>query len=267
MTSATSVTSGPATHPPQGRTRQALAKMTLVETKLFLRDPGAPIVVIGIPLALLLVFGMMPDAKQPSAEFGGHSALDSLIAPMAIAILLAMLAMTMFPTAIASHREKGVLRRLAASPVSPSRLLTAQLLVNLTAAVLLVLLIVGVGTLALGLSVPKNLGGFAVSIVLGVAALFAVGLLIAALAPTGRAASGIGSVAFFPMLALGGVWVPKEKLPDFLQTAADVLPLGATLNSLRETWVGNSPQVLQLIAMAVCTVLCTVLAAKLFRWE
>src|SRR6266496_3040400 len=120
----------------------ALTRMTAVEAKLFLRDPGAPITVLGIPLALLLVFGLMPDANKPSEEFGGHAPLSTVIAPMAVTILLAMLALTLFPTAMATYREKGVLKRLSASPVPPTRLLTAQLAVNLAAAVVVVLLIV-----------------------------------------------------------------------------------------------------------------------------
>ncbi|WP_328611076.1 ABC transporter permease [Amycolatopsis sp. NBC_00345] len=244
-----------------------LTKMTAVEAKLFLRDPGAPATVIGIPLALILVFGLIPGTKNPSAQFGGQSPLSTLIAPMAVAIVIAMLAVTLFPAALAGYREKGVLKRLSASPVPPARLLAAQLIVNLVAAVVVILLVVGVGRIALGMALPLNPGGFALSVVLGAASLFSVGLLVAAFAPTARAASGIGALVFFPMLALGGVWVPKEQLPVFLQHVADVLPLGATINALRETAAGHAPELLQLGSMAAFTVVCSVLAARFFRWE
>lgn len=244
-----------------------LTKLTAAEAKVFLRDPGAPAVVVGIPLALLLVFGLMPGANEPDPKYGGHSALATVIAPMAVTILLAMLALTLFPNAMATYREKGLLKRLSASPVPPSRLLVAQLLVNLAAAVVVVALIAGVGGVALDIPMPGNPGGFLLSIVLGALALFSVGLLVAALAPTGRAASGFGSALFFPMLALGGVWVPKEQLPVFLQHVADVLPLGATLNALRATWAGDAPELLQLGAMAVFAVVCTTIATRVFRWE
>ena len=245
----------------------AITKMTSVETKLFLRDPSAPLIVVCLPLILLLVFGMMPGIREPSADFGGKSGLSVFIAPMAVAILLTMLALTIFPGAMATYREKGVLRRLSASPVPPRQLLLAQLLVNLGSAIVVVALILGVGKLALGMDLPRNFGGFALTLVLGTAALFSVGMLIAAVAPTGRAANGIGSVTFFPMLALGGVWVPKEQLPVFLRHVADILPLGATFNTLRETWAGNSPQLLPLLSLVVFTAVCGLLAAKFFRWE
>ncbi|MGW4488466.1 ABC transporter permease [Amycolatopsis sp. NPDC004368] len=244
-----------------------LTKMTAVEAKLFLRDPAAPVTVVGIPLALLLVFGLMPGSGKPSAEFGGHAPLPTLIAPMAVAILIAMLAVMMFPAAVATYREKGVLKRLSASPVPPGRLLAAQLLVNLAAAAVAILLVLGVGRIALGMALPENLGGFLLVMVLGALALFSVGTLIAALAPTNRAAGGIGAAAFFPMLALGGVWVPKEQLPPVLQHVADVLPLGATINGLREAAAGNSPELLQLGSLVAFAVVCSAVAARTFRWE
>ena len=244
-----------------------LAKLTAVEAKLFLRDAGAPLTVIGVPVALLLVFGLMPGVREPSPEHGGRSALATFIAPMSIAILLAMLALTMFPTFVATYREKGVLRRLSASPVRPSKLLAAQLAVNLVAAATTVLIILLLGALVLGMALPENAAGFALVTVLGTAALFSVGMLVAALSGSARTAGGIGTLAFFPMLALGGVWVPKENLPGFLQDVADALPLGETFNGLRETAAGAAPQPLQLIALLVTTAVFTGLSAKYFRWQ
>lgn len=244
-----------------------LSKLTVAEAKVFLRDPGAPAVVLGVPLALLLVFGLMPGSREPSPELGGQTTLATLIAPMAVALLLGILAVYMLPGAMASHREKGVLKRLAASPMPPSRLLAAQLLVNLAVAAVAIVLVVGVGTIALGMALPKNPGGFLAVAVLGAVSLFSVGTLLAAFVPSSRAANGIGAAVFFPMLALGGVWVPKEQLPPVLQHVADVLPLGATLGSLRETAAGHAPQWLPLVALAVVAIVCSTLAARFFRWE
>lgn len=244
-----------------------LSKLTVAEAKIFLRDPGAPAAVLGIPLALLLVFGLMPGSREPSAQYGGESPLATVIAPMAVALLLGMLAVYLLPGAMASHREKGVLKRLAASPMPPSRLLAAQLLVNLASAVVAIVLVVGVGTIALGMALPKNPGGFLAVTLLGAVSLFSMGTLLAAFVPSARAANGIGAAVFFPMLALGGVWVPKEQLSPVLQHIADVLPLGATLGSLRDTAAGHAPHLLPMVALAVFAIVCSTLAARFFRWE
>ncbi|WP_370948517.1 ABC transporter permease [Amycolatopsis sp. cg5] len=245
----------------------ALAKLTATEAKLLLRDPGGPISILGIPLGLLVVFGIMPGNDTPSAEYGGSSALAAVIAPMAVALLLGMLGLMFLPMAMATHREKGVLKRLSASPVAPSRLLAAQLLVTLAAAVAVIVIVLGVGRFALGLAMPLNPGSALLSVLLGSASLFSIGLVVAAVVPTGRAGAGIGYATFFPMLALGGVWVPKDQLPGALQTVADILPLGATLTSLRDAWTGHALHVLPLVSMVVVTVVCTALAARFFRWE
>ncbi|WP_232376174.1 ABC transporter permease [Amycolatopsis aidingensis] len=244
----------------------ALRTMTATEAKLYLRDPGTPIIVLGLPIGLLLVLSLIPGVTEPSAEFGGKVPLGTFIAPLSIAILIAMIALNIFPSYLGNYRDRGILRRLAASPVPPRDLLYAQLIVNLVAAAVVVLLIVVIGRLALGMELPANLPGFTLSALLGAAALFSVGLLISAFAPTQSVGNGIGSVLFFPMLALGGVWVRKEDLPAFLQVVADVLPLGATLNALRETAAGGNPMPLQLLALSGCTVVCGVLAARYFRW-
>ncbi|SFW88192.1 hypothetical protein [Amycolatopsis australiensis] len=57
-----------------------LTKLTAAEAKVFLRDPGAPAVVAGIPLALLLVFGLLPGADRPDPKYGGHSGPATVIA-------------------------------------------------------------------------------------------------------------------------------------------------------------------------------------------
>ncbi|SFQ67451.1 ABC-2 type transport system permease protein [Amycolatopsis arida] len=244
----------------------ALGKLTAVESKLYLRDPASWLTVVAVPIGLLLVLSLIPGATAPSDDFGGHQPLAAFIAPLCVTLVLAMVALTIFPAYLGTYREKGILLRLAASPVPPRRLLIAQLVVHLVAAVVVVVLIVAVGHLALGMELPANPGGFAVAALLGALALFSVGLVVAAVAPSGRAASGIGSAALFPMLALGGVWVPKEHLPAVLRDVADVLPLGAALNALRESWVGATPRAVQLVALAVAAAVCLVVAVRFFRW-
>ncbi|MQA07449.1 MAG: ABC transporter permease subunit [Pseudonocardiaceae bacterium] len=245
----------------------ALGKLTATEAKLLMRDPGTLFVVIGIPMGLVLVFGLIPGMKQPNEEFGGEQPLSTFIAPMAITLLLGMLALNILPAYLATYREKGILRRLAASPVHPANLLVSQLAVQLLSALIMIAVVLGVGIGALGIETPGNPLGWLLALVLGIISLFSIGLLIAAVAPSGKVANGIGMMVFFPMLALGGVWVPKERLPEALQQVADVLPFGATLGALRETWAGEGPNVLQMVTLAVFALVAAAAAAKIFRWE
>jgi ABC-2 type transport system permease protein len=244
----------------------ALTKLTVVETKLFLRDRVAVPLTLTLPVLLVIAFGIIPGIRDPDPDLSGQAPIE-LIAGIGVSIAVAMLGLSVLPTVLTTYRERGILRRLGATPVHPSALLGAQLVVNMVAAVVAIVVLIGVGSLAVGLALPRQLAGFVLAFLLALAALFAVGLVIAALAPTVRAANGIGMSLFFPSLFLAGVYIPREVLPSALQHVSDFTPLGAALQSFRDTWHGDMPRPLHLATMAGYAVLAGVVAARFFRWE
>jgi ABC-2 type transport system permease protein len=244
-----------------------LRSLTLMEARLFWRDKAQVFFVFVLPLLIVVGFGSVPAIREGSDDFGGEAALDALIAPLGIALLLAVIAYTIIPQHVVAYREKGVLRRLSASPVQPKTLLAAVLAIKAVAAVIGAVLVVVVGGLALDLSMPKHPLGAVAAFTLGTVALLSVGLLIAANAPTLGAATGIGMLTFFPSMFLGGIYVPSEQLPEPVQRIGELTPLGATLQALRDSWVGTGARPLHLIVLVVAAVVFGGLAAKTFRWE
>jgi len=79
-----------------------------------------------------------------------------------------------------------VLRRLSTTPMRPSNLLVAQLLITLVATVVATGLLVAVAHLVFGIPLPAHPLGFLVAIAAGTSAVFALGLVIAAVAPRAR---------------------------------------------------------------------------------
>ncbi|WHT16099.1 ABC transporter permease [Crossiella sp. CA-258035] len=233
------------------------------ELRLFLRDPAGVFVVAALPVGLMLVFGLS-GGSLPSD--GGLRAQLTFLPALAVSIALGMLGLFTLPSVLAAYRERGVLRRLATTPVSPATLLSAQLLVQAGIAVLATGLVAVVGVLALDLPAPRNPLGLALSLVLGIAALFSIGLLVAALAPNAKAAGGLGPLSFFPQMFLAGFWTPWEKMPDWLAAIGRHSPLGATIQTVATTWAGGAPGLGQLLAMGVFALIAGVLAARLFRW-
>jgi ABC-2 type transport system permease protein len=242
------------------------AKLTLTELKLFLRDPTALFFAVIFPPLLLGILGAVPAFREPSEDLGGQRVVD-LYVPITVAFVLAMLAISVVPTYLATYREKGILRRLATTPVRPSGLLLAQLAMGMGMALVAVTLVLGVGIAAFGTAVPRQLPGYLVAFVLAAAASFAVGLLIAAVAPSGKAASGIGTILFFPMMFLAGLYFPREVMPAVLRRIGDFTPLGAGVQALQDATTGAWPQALHLAVLAAFAIGASLLAAKLFRWE
>jgi ABC-2 type transport system permease protein len=106
-----------------------------------------------------------------------------------------------------------------------------------------------------------------VALVLGVSALFSGGILVAAIAPRGNAASAIGALLLYPSLLFAGAWLPRAHMPGLLAHIGAYTPLGATQDMLQATWAGAAPEPLQLVAMAAITLVVGIAAARLFRWE
>jgi len=182
-----------------------------------------------------------------------------------VVITLATLGVNTLPIRLATYREKGVLRRLATTPVKPATLLAAQLAVNAAVAVAAVLLLILVGRLVFGVPLPRHGLGFVAAFLLGMSSLFSLGLLVAAVAPTARAGTALALPLFFVTMFLGGVYLPRWLLPKFLVRFGDYAPPG--VQALLDAWMGTGPQPGQLACLAAVTVVAGVVAARCFRWE
>jgi ABC-2 type transport system permease protein len=242
------------------------SRLAYVETKLFLRETGAAIAVFGLPVALVIGFGLIPGFGDPQKSLSGQIGTE-YIASIGVAIVLATLGLNGVPMVIGQYRQRGVLRRLAVTPVRPLTLLTADLMVWAASAILSVALVVGVARLAYHVPAPVAAGWFVLSVLLGIAALFALGLLVAAAAPTARSAAGLGWLLFFPNMFLAGVYFPTEEMSPVMRQIGIFTPLGSALHAVRDSWMGLAPRPEYLGIMAAYAVIAAALAARFFRWE
>jgi ABC-2 type transport system permease protein len=251
----------PAARPP----RAAFGKLLLTEIKLALRTPVGLILGLGLPILLLAVFASIPSFRRPSPEFGGLTPLTIYI-PILCMFVIAMLALVSLAVALSTHRELGVLRRISTTPVPPSWMLGAHLVINLGVA-LVGLLVITLGGAALGAERPQHAWGFALAIILATAALFAIGLWIASFARSANAANAIGQILFYPMMFFAGLYFPRELMPGALRHVSDWTPLGAAVQALQTSAEGSFPAAQPLLVMASYAVLFGVLAVKQFKWE
>jgi ABC-2 type transport system permease protein len=243
-----------------------LPRLTAMELRLFLREPMAVFFAVAFPALLIGILGSVPSFRQPQSSLGGLRVIDVYV-PTAIAFVLVMLAMSSVPVTLATYRERGILRRLATTPVRPSTLLAAQMLMALLTAVVAVLLLLAVGRLAFGVPLPRQPLGFALALVLGAAAVFSMGLALAAVAPTARSAQGICTLLFLPLMFFAGLWVPRAVMPEALRHVSDLTPLGAGAQALQDATGGAWPQPLHLAVMAAYVVVFGLIAARTFRWR
>jgi len=243
-----------------------LTRLTVTESKLFLREPVGVFFTLVFPPLLLVVLGLVPSFREPSADLGGARLVD-LYVPIVVTLAIALLALNGLPQLFATYREKGILRRLATTPVRPAALLGAQLLMCTAMAVIVFVVVLAIGRLGFGVALPRQVPAYALAYVLCVVSMLAIGLLIASLAPHGRGAGAIGSVLFFPVLFFAGLWLPREAMPALLRRISDFTPLGAGVQSLSDAAAGRWPALLAVAVMLGWTVVACWLAARYFRCE
>jgi ABC-2 type transport system permease protein len=145
--------------------------------------------------------------------------------------------------------------------------LAAQLAVNVVTFLVTLVLLLAVARLAYGVPLARQFGGFVLAVGFAIAALFGIGLFIAAIASTGRAAQATGTILFFPMMFFAGLWLPIAAMPAVLQHISHATPLGAAVQALTDSWQGHFPHPLQLITLAAYALVFCLAAARLFRWE
>ncbi len=173
------------------------------------------------------------------------------------------------PIATAEEREKQILRRYRATPLSPATYLTATIAVYFGMALLGMLILIVIAKVFYGLRFEGNwlsvLGGFTLSAL----AFFSVGYLVASLSPTARVALVVGQLLFFPMMFLSGATFPLQMMPENVRHVSEALPLTYVVRLLQGLWAGDSwlAHITEIGILAVMLIIGTVISSRTFRWE
>lgn len=194
-------------------------------------------------------------------------AVVNIILPAMLAMTIAMTALTVLPATIGGFREKGVLRRLSATPMRPQSLFGVHFIINAVMSIAGALIAVIVTSALFEIAMPANLAMVVLGFALGMAAMLALGSLIAARVSRSVVGSTIGNVIFFPLLLTAGVFTVIEP-GTVLYDIARVTPLGAASQVMSYGWFGGDvfPWV-QIIALLAWTLVLTPIAVKIFKWR
>ncbi|MGC4943817.1 ABC transporter permease [Kribbella sp. DT2] len=234
------------------------------EARLFRREPGVLFWVIGFPPLLLVILGAIPSFREVNAE--GFRLIDVYV-PVLVLVALIVAGLQTMPPVITGYRERGILRRMSATPVRPAALLSAQMGLNGAAAIVSAVLCLTIGRFAYDVQLPQQAFGYVLALLLTAAAALALGALVSALARTAKIASAIGSVVFFPSLFCAGLWIPVRSMPDLMAHIVVLTPFGAAAGALDQASSGHWPDWSHLGVLAAWAVVLTAAAAGWFRWE
>jgi len=189
------------------------------EQLVFWRSKEAALFIFLFPLLLFVLLGSVYNGKiygvpAPQALLAGligYGCANTAFAGLAIQLVL--------------RREKGILKRLRATPLPPSTYVAALLSSTLIVFALQTVALLVLGRILYHTPFPHAAGSLVLTVVLGAGVFAALGVATASLIHSGDGSSAVVNFILLPMAFLTGSFGPTRHYPHFLRAIGAVLPL------------------------------------------
>jgi len=207
--------------------------------------------------------------KQEAISSKSLTYVDFLIPGI---VALGIMQMSIFGVAsvFVNWRERGILRRLLATPVRPRIILSSQVVTRLIISILQTTTILTVGVLFFGIHIAGSIPLIFLISVMGGVVFLCLGFAVSGAGNSQNTVMALANIIMMPQMFLAGVFFPREGLPEWLKAITHYLPLTYLADALRGVIIDGSNiiairgDILGLLAWMVITF---VLATKFFRWE
>jgi ABC-2 type transport system permease protein len=243
---------------------------TRYELRIFIRTPISAFFTLVFPLMIFIVFALLFGNDE--IEYLGINTAQYYAPSLAVYAAVASSYVTI-GISTAYQRDEGILKRARGTPLPAWIYLSGKALAGLVIAAIAVVVMLGVGVVFFGVKVyPEAIPSLVLTFIVGVCCFAALGLLVAAIAPNGSAATAIANATLLPLAFISGVFiVPSEDPPGWVEAVADFFPL----KHFAEPFIagfnpaGDVSKIYwgDLAFMAVWGVVGLFLAVRLFKWE
>jgi ABC-2 type transport system permease protein len=239
--------------------------LTSAELTLFGREPIALFFTFIFPVFML--FMIMEVFVPPEAPM---EIVINQVTPSLMTLIISSTAIFSVPMTMVSYRQVKFLKRLKGSPVTPLTILGSFGLANFTVTLLGIGLLAIVAMLIYGAVLAGSLVSFLGGFVLAFLSLAAIFLFIPAVAGSERVAIAISQITFFPVMFFSGVFVPLDRLPDWItRSISPFIPVTYAVELLQGLWMGAPLADLtrEMLILLGVLFLGLVIAVRTFRWE
>ena len=178
----------------------------------------------------------VPDLGSAGSSANGATFFDKLIkveseqvggqqvkSPMATrsvggwAMMFLLFSLSGAAISLFDEKKAGLFQRLLSAPVRRTQILWSKYLFGMLVGLMQLGVLFFAGHLLFGIDIATNLGNLFLICLAASTACVAFGMLLAAIAPTAAAASGLGTFLILTMSAIGGAWFPTSFMPEFIQ--------------------------------------------------
>lgn len=234
---------------------------TTLHLKLYFRERQAVFWGFVFPIFLLFLF---------CSTFGGSPERSTAL--VAGLITINVMSGAFFGTGVITvgAREQGILRRYAVAPVARWKIILGLISSRLISITLTTLLLVLMARFIYHIVLPAHPWAMVVTYFVGSFMFCAIAFVLASLVSSVTAANGLAQVLFMPMMFLSGATFPYEFMPTWLQNVSVVLPSTYYVAGLKNVMLTGGTlgdNGLNLVVMAVFTIVGVAISARFFRWS
>jgi len=240
------------------------------DLKTFWRDPAAVGFTVAFPLIFLFIFVTI-FGNEPTRVAGGVIKGSTYYVPGIVALGLISASYLNLAITLTILRERGVLKRLQSTPLPRWVFIAGRIGTSIVITFLLAAVLVLLGRLVYGVSVPgSTLPGALLALLIGAVSFCSLGFAISAVIPTENSAPPITNAVILPLYFISGIFIPSSQIPEGMQRVADVFPVKPLFDALLTAFDPNTTGVgiaaADLAVVAAWGVAGLALAARGFRW-
>lgn len=169
-----------------------------------------------------------------------------------------------------TYREKGILRRIKATPFPLWSFISARIITQVIVAVVQSAILLVVGKALFDLQINGDFLSLTLMLSLGAVAFLAIGFLISGIARNTEVADSVSNAIAFPMMFLSGVFFPIDAAPTWMKPITQIMPLTYFANGLRDIMIEGVTLFTvwgDVLIMLGTAGVALVLAVRFFRWE
>lgn len=171
---------------------------------------------------------------------------------------------------VVRYRKNGVLKRLAATPLTAFEFLSAQLASRLFLIAFNTVVLMAGGLFLFHFPIKGSLTALALVFLLGSSSMIALGSIVSARTESEELANGLLNLMTLPMMFLGEVWFSLESAADWVKHVSLYLPLTHLIQGARAVMndgAGLYEVQHHLYIMGAMTVVFLSIGAGMFRWQ
>ncbi|MEP7055805.1 MAG: ABC transporter permease [Actinomycetota bacterium] len=252
------------------RDLQLALRQVRYEQRAFWRNRTAAFFTFLLPVMFLFIFASL-NGNDPVKFGGGEVPFVTLFVPGILAYGIVGTTFGNLAINIASLRQDGVLKRIQGSPIPRWVYLVGLIGSACATTVALAVVVLLIGRVGYGVKPPlATAPGLVVMILLGTAALSALGLAICSFIPNRDAAPAVTNAIVLPLSFFSGVWFPVDKAPRAVRVIAECFPLQPLAHGMQYLFLHKVPgpglTLFDSVRLGAWIVVGVIAAIRFFRW-